>query len=203
MYQAVADPYCYSGTTVLINRLGLRDQAKLDTYEAEMTAQRFREPFPHGRFSYHHYRAIHRHLFQDVYAWAGKIRTVRISKGDSAFCYPEYIDREMKKLFAGLKNRKCLLGLDAQTFANEAAQLLAELNAIHPFREGNGRTQLSFLVLLADHAGHPLNNKRLEPTKILEAMIVSFKGEQAPLERLISKLIFPSPRRQSKRRART
>src|SRR4030081_3294572 len=106
MYEAIADPYCYPGTTVLIDRLGLRDQAKLDALEAEMTAQRFQESFSSGRFSYRHWRAVHRHLFQYVYSWASKIRTVRISKSGSAFCYPEHIDREMKRLFAGLKDRK-------------------------------------------------------------------------------------------------
>src|SRR5262245_57878000 len=117
MYESVADPYCYPGTTVLINRLGLQDQAKLEAFEAEMTAQRFQEPFPRGRFSYRHYCAIHRHLFQDVYSWAGKIRTVRISKGESTFCYPEYIDYQMRKLFAELKDLRCLSDLDAEAFA--------------------------------------------------------------------------------------
>jgi cell filamentation protein len=105
MYEAIADPYCYPGTTVLIDRLGLRDQAKLDALEAEMTAQRFQESFSSGRFSYRHWRAVHRHLFQYVYSWASKIRTVRISKSGSAFCYPEHINRGMKQLFAALKDR--------------------------------------------------------------------------------------------------
>jgi cell filamentation protein len=189
MYEAVADPYCYPGTTVLINRLGLREQARLDALEAEMTAQRFQEPFPGGKFSYRHYCAVHRHLFQDVYSWAGKIRTVRISKSGSAFCYPEHIDREMKRLFISLKNRKHLSGLDAGTFAAQAAHFLAELNAIHPFREGNGRAQLSFLVLLAERVGHPLDSRRLVPAQVLDAMIASFSGDERPLSRLITQLI--------------
>ena len=91
MYADVPDPYCYPGTTILINRLGFRDQAKLDAFEAEVTAERATQALPTGRLGYGHYRAIHRHLFQDVYAWAGKIRTVRISKEGSTFCYPEHI----------------------------------------------------------------------------------------------------------------
>jgi cell filamentation protein len=140
MYQAEADPYCYPGTTVLINRLGLRTQAQLEAFEAEITAQRASEPLPAGRLSYTHYRAIHRHLFQDVYAWAGKVRTIRIAKQGNVFCYPEYIDREMRRLFAELFRQRHLRGLDADSFAKKAELLLAELNAIHPFREGNGRT---------------------------------------------------------------
>ncbi len=143
MYRAEPDPYCYPGTTILINRAGLRDQATLTAFEAEMTSQRFREPVPRGRLGYRHYRAIHRHLFQDVYPWAGKLRRLRIAKAGSAFCYPEYIDREMRRLFARLAKGRQLRGLDDTTFADQAAHFLAELNAIHPFREGNGRTQLA------------------------------------------------------------
>lgn len=155
MYASVADPYCYPDSTVLINKLGFRDQARLDAFEAEITAQRAIEPLPAGRLSY--YRAIHRHLFQDVYAWAGKVRRVRISKEGSAFCYPEHIEREMQRLFAELRKQRLLRGLKAGEFAAQAAHVLAELNAIHPFREGNGRTQLSFLKVLAEEAGHPLS----------------------------------------------
>jgi cell filamentation protein len=144
MYEAVEDPYCYPGTTVLKNRLNLRTQVELDEFETFITAQRADEPFPPGRLGYAHYRAIHRHLFQDVYAWAGRVRTVRISKGTSTFCYPEHIDREMRRVFGNLRRERFFRGLDASTFARKAAHFLGELNAIHPFREGNGRTQLAF-----------------------------------------------------------
>lgn len=88
MYEVTDDPYCYAGTTVLKNRLGLRDQASLDDFEAEATAQRFAEPLPGGRLGVTHYRAMHRHIFGDVYPWAGRFRTIRISKNGSAFGYP-------------------------------------------------------------------------------------------------------------------
>jgi cell filamentation protein len=153
MYAAIADPYCYPGTTVLKNRLGLRDQAKLDAFEKEVTSARADQVVPAGRLSYRHYRAIHRHLFQDVYSWAGRIRNVRISKGGNPFCYPEHIDREMKRLFADLKKRKLLQDATLDEFAEGAAHLLAEVNAIHPFREGNGRTQLSFPKSLRSEPG--------------------------------------------------
>lgn len=72
MYDAGADPYCYPGTTVLKNKPDLRAQAALDAFETASTAQRADEPLPSGRLSVTHYRALHHHLFQDVYAWAGK-----------------------------------------------------------------------------------------------------------------------------------
>ena len=126
MYKAEADPYCYPGTTVLINRLGLRAQARLDAFEAEITTQRASEPLPTGRLSYTHYLAIHRHLFQDVYSWAGKIRTVRIAKQRSAFCYPEHIDHEMRRLFNDLSRQSHLRHLNGNEFATKAAHLSAE-----------------------------------------------------------------------------
>ncbi len=189
MYEAGQDPYCYPGTDVLKNRLGLREQAELDAFEAEITAQRAAEPLPAGRLSYTHYRAIHRHLFQDVYAWAGRPRAIRMAKGGNAFCYPEHIDREMRRLFGELAAHRHLQGLDANSFAAQAAHFLAELNAIHTFREGNGRTQLSYLTLLAEQAGHPLRLERLNPQKFLAAIVRSFSGDEAPLRAALGRLV--------------
>jgi cell filamentation protein len=189
MYDAVADPYCYPNTTVLINRLGLRDQTALDAFEAEITRARAAELLPSGRLSVTHYRAIHRHLFQDVYRWAGQFRTVRMAKDGSMFCFPEHIGSEMAKLFDGLRLNHFLRELDANIFADKAASFLADLNAIHPFREGNGRTQLAFFVVLADVAGHPLAMERMNPSGFLSAMIESFKGDSRSLSCLVSQLI--------------
>lgn len=154
-----------------------------------MSSDRATEPLPPGRLSYNHYRAIHRHLFQDVYAWAGKIRTVRLTKGGSTFCYPENIVREMQRLFEGLAKQQHLRGLDEATFASRAAHVLAELNAIHPFREGNGRSQLAFLTALAEQARHPLSREDVDAGAILTAMIASFGGNEAPLAAEIRRLI--------------
>ena len=189
MYDAVEDPYCYPGTTVLRNRVGLRDQVQLDAFELDMTTQRASEPLPAGHLGVRHYMAVHRHLFGDVYSWAGKARKVRISKEGSTFAYPEHIDREMTRLFIWLRERRHLRGLSAAEFAHNAAHFLAELNAIHPFREGNGRTSLAFLALLATRAGHPLHLERLEPDTMLQASIESFYGKNERLHALIAELV--------------
>lgn len=193
MYDAVADPYCYPGATVLKNIPDLKTQDTLDAFEAVSTMQRADEPLPEGRLSVQHYRALHEHLFQDVFSWAGKFRTVRMSKDQSAFCYPEHINREMKLLFADLKNRRFLQALTPATFAVKAAEFLSTLNAIHPFREGNGRTQTLFLALLAYRAGHSLNLERLDAKPFLEAMVSSFRGSLAPLTKQISVLLDHEP----------
>jgi cell filamentation protein len=189
MYDAVDDPYTYADSIVLRNRLDLREQTELDAFEAEITYARAQEPLPAGDLDFAHYRAIHRHLFQDVYDWAGVIRTVRIAKGGHPFCFPENIEGEADKLFLALAGADYLLGLDSPTFAVEAAHFLSELNAIHAFREGNGRTQLSFLAVLADHAGHPLDFSKLDPEAMLDAMIASFDGDERPLTSIIEILV--------------
>jgi cell filamentation protein len=192
MYEAFDNPYCYPGTSVLKNRLDLRTQTELQEFEAMITAQRSDEPLPAGRLDYDHYLAIHHHLFQDVYDWAGQIRTVRMSKQNNVFCYPEYIEPQMQRLFDDLASDNHLCNLDSESFAKRAAHFLTELNAIHPFREGNGRTQTVFLSSLANHAGHPADFDRLHPPEMLAAMIASFAGDEQPLADLILRLMRPS-----------
>ena len=195
MYDATDDPYCYPGTSILKNSLGLRTQAELAAFEAAITAQRADEPLPAGGLTVDHYRAIHRHLFQDVYAWAGDYRTIRTGRDGHWFCFPEYIDSEMRGVFAALADDNLFCDLDAEIFAARAAHFLAQLNAIHPFREGNGRAQNIFLVLLADRAAHPLDFERLQPEAMLDAMIASFRGDEAPLAAVILSLLRgPGPR---------
>jgi cell filamentation protein len=189
MYDTVADDYCYPGTTVLKNKLDLTDADELAAFEAEVSDARADEEAPSGDLDYAHFKAIHRHLFQDVYDWAGEARTVRISKDNSMFCYPENIDSEATKLFAKLKTDKFLQDLSSKGFAKQAAHFLAELNAVHAFRDGNGRAQLSFFLLLADEAGHPLDFVNFDPDAFLNAMITSFGGDEASLAKLIEGLV--------------
>ena len=189
MYDAIIDSYCYEGTTVLQNIPDLRDQASLDAFEAVMTTQRSDEPLPEGNLDATHYYAIHRHLFQDVYTWAGEIRTVRISKSGNTFCYPEHIEQEMRELFGGLKDQKHLQDLSEDDFVNRVSEFLSTLNAIHPFREGNGRTQISFLLLLADRAGYTLDLDKLVPEDFMDAMIASFGGDETRLILKLKKLL--------------
>jgi len=161
----------------------------LDAFEAMITTQRAEEPLPRGLLGYAHYRAIHRHLFQDVFDCAGKPRSVRIAKGGNMFCYPEHINGEMNKLFDQLRHEGLLQGLKSREFATGAAHVLAELNAVHPFREGNGRTQLAYLALLGANAGHSVALERMNPAAMLRAMIASFQSDERPLASLIEGLI--------------
>jgi cell filamentation protein len=188
-YASGSDPLCYPGTAVLRNKAGLQNQDQLDALELAMVITRAKEMWPFGHFDVRHYLAMHHHLFQDVYDWAGTIRTIRIGKEGSWFCFPEHIESEMEKLFGPLAGEGHFQALSGTAFAGKAARFLSELNAIHPFREGNGRVQMSFLTLLADNAGLPFNVAALEPQRAMQAMIESFKGRLEPLERLILDIV--------------
>jgi cell filamentation protein len=119
----------------------------------------------------------------------GELRTVRISKNGSAFLLSKMSIAKCDDCSQNSPNKITMPGLEAEAFAKKAAHFLAELNAIHPFREGNGRTQLSFLTLLAEHAGHSLNLEKLDPTAILEATIESFGGSEKRLAAVLKDLI--------------
>lgn len=188
IYGTEDDPGHYPGTSVLANLLDIRDADELAAFEAEIVSARGEEPLPSGELSKAHYLAVHKHLFGDVYAWAGEPRTIRTGKGGNWFCYPEHIDSQLNALFRALKADNFLGGRNVRAFAEGAAAFLAHLNAIHAFREGNGRTQLAFLALLAQQAGYTLRYEQMDPSEMLRAMIVSFAGDEEPLAALIASI---------------
>jgi cell filamentation protein len=189
-YGTFDDPYCYRGTSVLRNLGDVTDWAELEQFEAAMLEVRSAEPIPTGAFDAAHYRALHHHLFQDVYDWAGQYRTIRIAKNDAMFCYPEHIQGQMDELFEQLKNAAFQPCVASETFIPASAQFLADLNAIHPFREGNGRTQLAFLFLLGERAGCHLDMTRIRPKAMMAAMVESFYGRLGALVGKIGMLLL-------------
>lgn len=175
-YQFIDDPACYAGIPVLINLANLQNQDELDAFELLKVGERSLEVLPDGSFDTKHYRTLHRHLFGDVYAWAGEYRTVVTWKGESRFAQPAFIPQQMDVAFARLKNPEFLPGSAAPAFVAEAAEFLGDVNHIHPFREGNGRTQLIFMRLLGQRAGHAFRSEAVEPVEFLAAMIESYYG---------------------------
>jgi len=188
-YDAFDDPYAYPGTSVLQNRLDIRDAGILEAFEVEIFTLRAEEPLPHGKFDPAHYCSIHHHLFQDVYEWAGQYRTVRTSKGGNAFCYPEHIPAQMGGLFRSIRGGEAFAEKSRSEFLREAARFLGEMNAIHPFREGNGRAQLAFLGLIGTKAGHTFAFERIDRNAFLQAMIESFLGTFEGLTAELGKLL--------------
>jgi cell filamentation protein len=161
----------------------------LESFELEMTTLRAKEPLPAGKFDPAHYRRVHHHLFQDVYGWAGKYRTVWTSKGGNAFCYPANIASAMDKVFRLLADGTVFRIESREQFLSDIAEFLAELNAIHPFREGNGRSQLSFIAMIGAHTGFHFEFPRVERDRFILAMIASYAGDLKPLISELSSLL--------------
>lgn len=190
-YDATEDPLCYPGTQVLKNRADLTDQDELDQFEQLMFLTRAEENMPEGNLDYEHYKTIHHHFFQDVYEWAGCVREIRTSKGGNLFCIPEYIDNQMEKLFSELAGENHLIDTNnREAFSGRASHYIAEINAIHPFREGNGRCQLTLLNILAELSGFDMDEDILDPVQFFNAMIKSFGGDNDPLARNILEMLI-------------
>jgi cell filamentation protein len=186
----MSDPYCYSGTDVLRNIDNIRDAEELAVFERFSTANRIETLPADLPITPEGYRAIHRHIFQDVYDWAGEYRLVDIARADSLFCLVPYIAQELTKRFGAIRSENNLRGLDAQGFAARTAEHVVELNAIHPFREGNGRTLRTFLFVLARQAGHDINMERIDAVTWNEASRVSFRsGDSQAMRNIIADAI--------------
>jgi cell filamentation protein len=181
------DPYLFPDVPVLRNRLGIKDEATLDYHERELVTARIVEGAPSGDFDLAHLRRIHRHLFQDIYDWAGEVRTVEISKGGSTFQFCKSIPIGMADVHRRLERADFLCGLSAGDFAKEAGQFLGDVNYVHPFREGNGRTQLQYLKQLGRRAGHIIDLTRLNRDKgrWIEVSIASHQADYGPMSRVI------------------
>ena len=187
-----SDPYVYRGTNVLRNKAGMRDPAELDRFERRMTRQRGSEPLPTGDFDLDHLRAIHRHLFQDVYEWAGKIRTVEISKGGDQFMFRQYIANGMADVHRRIVAADYFSNTTAGGFATEAGKIIGDVNYVHPFREGNGRTQLLYLQQLAARAGHALDLRHLAGPRWIEASKQANKADYEGMSSAIAEALEKS-----------
>ncbi len=179
------------GSGVLRNKFGLRDAAALQAVEYQVTANRERDApiFPPTREGY---QALHHHLFQEVFDWAGELRTVNFGKGGSRFATARYLDTTLDTLFADLASRDCLRGRTGERFADGAAHHVSELNVAHPFRERNGRSMRLHLSQLAGQAGHTLDITRMGGPAWIEASIRGFEGDERPLANLIAGAIKPA-----------
>jgi len=185
------DPYSDPVTGVLFNKLGLGSAAGLEAAEQEIThaALIWLDESPATpAYDLGHLREIHRRIFGDIYDWAGKIRTVAIAKG-ATFCLPQYIESSAAIIFGELRDENCLRGLARDALTGRLAYYLGEINALHPFREGNGRAQRAFISQLARDAGHTLPWQHLDPARNIEASAASMGGDPEPLRKVLDALL--------------
>lgn len=190
------DPYVYPGTSVLRNLRDIRDAELLNEFEAEATARRLRqlehEPIQ-GKFDTRHLQAVHHHIFQDVFEWAGDFRTVNISKSGDPFAFHEHIVSSLDKVSAELKLEWHLAGADLERFASRCTYYLGEINAVHPFREGNGRAQREFIRELGVRNDLLIDWKQISREEMIEASRQSLRVDNAGLEQVLKKGLDNEP----------
>lgn len=189
-YDSFEDPNCYKGTFVLKNKLNIKDQNILNNFEIEIVYEKSNDLEWLKKFDLTNYRKLHKHFFGEIYSWAGDFRKVSISKNGNLFCKPEFIKQEIENLFLNLKEEDYFSNLDRNEYVSKITEFLSDLNAIHPFREGNGRVQLTFIYFLSKKAGYDMDLNKLNPKLFLSAMIKSFEGDNMLLEKIIKKLIY-------------
>lgn len=179
-------PYCYPGTNVYRNREDIRDREELEAFERTASAWRLttlRHDLPITPAGY---REIHRYMLQDVYDWAGRDRWIDTGR-TGPFCKAAFIIPELEKRFAAINAENDLRGLDAEVFAERAAEHINELNAIHPFLDGNGRALRAFLEILAETAGREIDLARIDPQAWNTASIAGFhKQDYRPMRDVIA-----------------
>jgi len=186
------DPYLDPRSGVFRNRLGLTDRAELAIAEKQFAAMRFnqlkRRRLP-GQYDLEHLRVFHWTIFQDVYPWAGQLRTVLIVKAGASFCLPHQIVDTAADVFARLADDRYLRGRDRDAFLDGLTALLTEINALHPFREGNGRTQRAFLSQVARDAGYRLRWEHIDRDANIDAARAAADGDLAPMRALLDPVV--------------
>ncbi|SDJ01470.1 cell filamentation protein [Pseudomonas flavescens] len=193
-YGVGQDPYCYPGTDVLRNRLGLTDDSALHEAErslSEIAASQLDFDLPPYDLAY--LQRIHRHLFGDVYDWAGELRTVDISKGGTHFCNVTRIEAESTKLFKRVASTGWFEEMARPDLVVAAAELYGDLNIIHPFREGNGRAQRILFEHLIINAGYQVDWWGVGEAEWIQAnidaVVCDYRAMTAIFERCIGELI--------------
>ncbi len=188
----MADPYLYPGSTVLRNLPGLQDADALAEHEAQATTLRLAQLAAtglEGAYDLSHLQEFHRFIFRDVYPWAGELRTVPLAKPGSMFALPEHIESYATELLRQLAAEQHLRGLPREQFAERLTHYCAEINAVHPFREGNGRAQRACLRQLALDARHTLAWERLDARALVHASQRSFQGDNLLMRELIEEVL--------------
>lgn len=182
------EEYCYPSTNVLINKLNIKNTEDLSAAEREITAVKLayakQNPII-GDFDLKHLQRIHKFLFEDIYSWAGELRHVNIAKGNQ-FCLSQNLESYAENIFSKLKAEKYLV--DAENIAHRLAFYLSEINVLHPFREGNGRTQRLFIEYLALNAGYRLDFSDVTPQEMIVASAESFACDYEKINSMFERI---------------
>lgn len=168
---------------MLRNRLGLQDDAALAAAERELSSIAASHiEFAPPPYDLTALRALHRQLFEDVYDWAGELRTVDISKSGTRFCHVSRIQPEATRIFDALAGKNWLEGLDRPDLVRACAVAYGDLNMVHPFREGNGRALRVLFEQMVVNAGRAIDWWQVSPEAWLQANVDAVVCDYARME---------------------
>jgi len=192
-YYSGAEFYCYPDTQVLINKFGIKNDEDLETVERRITALKaleFEENPIEGNFNFDYLCIIHKFLFGEIYEWAGIVRGGDyMFKGDTMFFRAMHLEQGFNAFYEKLTNENFLTGLDKGEFCERLAYFMGEMNALHPFREGNGRTSRLYFSRLAEKAGYTLTFSNVKADELLNADILAFDRDYKPLIDILNKVV--------------
>lgn len=180
MYDAINSIYTYKDSYTLKNKLNIKDELKLKKYETEMVAFKLstlRDKNIRRTYDEKHLKAIHKHLFCDVYDFAGEYRRENITKENFRFSEYCYIEENIGKILSKI-NIKELKKLSFDELIVFISQIMTDLNVLHPFREGNGRATREFIRELLDDLGYEINWFLIDYNEILKASIKAVIDEK-------------------------
>ena len=178
---------------ILKNKLGLKTKKKLDEAEGLLLADTYTHFFgllEEGKivFDLSFLFSLHHYFLHTLYTWAGKLRTVDISKDGMLFAPVKYLDQSLKEFEAMLKKQLLKSSDSTDTVAKKLAMIHNEFNVVHPFREGNGRTIRLFLDLLAGSVGYqPIDWNKNPHSEYLKACIAGASSKHAAMTKIIKK----------------
>lgn len=191
--------YCYPDSNVLRNQLNIRAAEDLAAAEREITSIRLAaaklQPI-RGHFDLDHLQKIHKAVFGDIYTWAGELRHVNISKGNQ-FCLAMHLNAYAENLFRKLEKEHYLID-SRDAVPHRLAWYLSEINVLHPFREGNGRTQRLFIEYLATVAGYRVDFSKVSPREMIVASADSFACEYDAIYRMFDRIAMPIAKTEQK-----
>jgi len=188
------DFYNYPNSNVLMNKFDIRDYETLQEIEGDISYAKIvylgANPIK-GVFDLKYFQKIHKYIFEDIYSWAGRIRGGKFfSKGASTFCIADMIPTYAENIFGKLRAEKWLRGLERKYFIERLAYYMGEVNALHPFREGNGRTQRVLFAEIARRAKYELDFGEIEPVELLEADIATYNKDYSLLIGLLGEMLI-------------
>ncbi len=171
MYDAINSKYTYKGTEVLRNKMNIRDEKLLEEYETKIVAFKIATistKIISMSYTPERLKFIHKYLFDEVYEFAGEYRGENITKDNFRFAEFQYIEDNIKQIF-GKINIEEMKNMSFKDFVERISYIMTELNVLHPFREGNGRTIRELVRELCFDCGYVIDWYEINHDDILRA----------------------------------